>query len=400
MLKISKYNEDMQHLVKRSRLEKRIFVCIKESPVTVLLGARQTGKTTLARLVGGKFGKTEIFDLEEAASRRALENPETALSSLRGLVVIDEVQRLPALFEVLRPLCDRRPVRARFLLLGSASLPLVKGVSESLAGRVLFVKIPGFSLGEVGAGNMERLWLRGGFPRAYLAPNMGVAARWLDGFVSTFLERDLPQMGIRVPAEALRRFWMMLAHYHGQLCNFSELGRSMDISPNTAQSYTDILSGAYMLRILPPWHANLKKRQVKAPKVYFRDSGLLHLLLGVETMRQLRSLPNYGAAWEGFALEQVLALYGGEDSYFWSTQRGAELDLLLIRGGKKYGFEFKSSEAPSMTRSMHIALEDLKLDSLLVIYPGTKVYKIHDKVTVVPLGMLSESKIGGIVGRG
>jgi len=225
---------------------------------------------------------------------------------------------------------------------------------------------------------------------------MRTAARWLDGFVSTFLERDLSLMGIKVPAEALRRFWMMLAHYHGQICNFSELGRAMDISPNTARSYTDILSGAFMLRVLPPWHANLKKRQVKAPKVYFRDSGLLHLLLGVETMRQLRSLPRYGSAWEGFALEQVLAVYGGEDAYFWSTQRGAELDLLLIRGGKRYGFEFKSSEAPAMTRSMHIAMEDLKLDSLLIIYPGTKVYKIHDKVTVVPLCMLPGSEVGGI----
>ena len=386
----------MQHMIKRPGLEKRICACLKESPVTVLLGARQTGKTTLARLVAGKYGKTEIFDLEEAASRRALENAETALSGLRGLVVIDEVQRMPALFEVLRPLCDRRPVRARFLLLGSASLTLVKGVSESLAGRALFVKIPGFSLGEVGAENMTRLWLRGSFPRAYLAPDMGAAARWLDGFVSTFLERDLPLMGIRVPAEALRRFWMMLAHYHGQICNFSELARAMDLSPNTAHSYLDILSGAFMLRVLPPWHENLKKRQVKAPKVYFRDSGLLHFLLGVQTMRQLRSHPRYGAAWEGFALEQVLAVYGGENAYFWSTQRGAELDLLLLRGGKRHGFEFKSSEAPAMTRSMHVALEDLKLDSLHVIYPGTKTYMIHDKVTAVPLCALSNGEAGGI----
>ncbi|MEK7721841.1 MAG: ATP-binding protein [Elusimicrobiota bacterium] len=386
----------MQHTIKRLRLEKRISSCIKESPVTVLLGARQTGKTTLARLMAEKYGKAEIFDLEEAASRRALENPETALSGLRGLVVIDEVQRLPGLFEVLRPLCDNHPARARFLLLGSASLTLVKGVSESLAGRAIFVKIPGFSLDEIGAENMDRLWLRGAFPRAYLAADTGAAIRWLDGFVSTFLERDLPQMGIKVPAGALRRFWMMLAHYHGQICNFSELARAMDISSNTARSYLDILSGAFMLRMLPPWHENIKKRQIKAPKAYFRDSGLLHLLLGVQTMRQLRSHPRYGAAWEGFALEQILAVCGGEDAYFWSTQRGAELDLLLIRGGKRYGFEFKSSEAPAMTRSMYIALEDLKLDSLRIIYPGTKVYKVHDKVTVVPLGMLSDGKAGSI----
>jgi len=393
MLKIIRNNDNMQHILKRSDLENRISLCIREAPVTVLLGARQTGKTTLARIVAGKYGKTEIFDLEEPGARRALENPETALSGLSGLVVIDEVQRLPHLFEVLRPLCDRRPSRVKFLLLGSASLTLVKGVSESLAGRALFVKIPGFSLGEVGAENADRLWLRGSFPRAYLAPDIGAAARWLDGFVSTFLERDLPQMGIRVPAEALRRFWLMLAHYHGQICNFSELARAMGISPNTARSYMDILSGSFMLRVLPPWHENLKKRQVKAPKVYFRDSGLLHLLLGVQTMRQLRSHPRYGACWEGFALEQALALYGGEDAYFWSTQRGAELDLLLIRGGERHGFEFKSSEAPAMTRSMHIALEDLRLDSLRVVYPGNKIYKIHDKVTVVPLSGISNGKI-------
>lgn len=353
--------------------------------MTLLLGARQTGKTTLARAVAGSFRKKEVFDLEDAAAGRALENPGAVLGDLRGLVVLDEVQRLPALFAALRPLCDRRPLPARFLLLGSASPVLIRGASESLAGRALFVQVPGFSAAEVGWENAGRLWLRGGFPRAYLAPDGAAAARWLDGFVSTFLERDIPQLGIRVPAGTLRRFWMMLAHYHGQVCNFSEMGRSLGISHNTARSYLDILSGAFMLRVLPPWFENIGKRQVKAPKVYFRDSGLLHFLLGIGTMRQLREHPRYGASWEGFALEQVLSVYGGESAYFWSTQAGAELDLLLMRGGKRLGFEFKSSEAPAMTRSMHVALRDLRLDSLSVVYSGERVYKLHDKVVAMPI---------------
>ena len=374
----------MQRLLRRPRLERQVLTCLKESPVTVLLGARQTGKTTLAHLIAGRFRQIAVFDLERAAARRALAAPEMALDELRGLVILDEIQRMPELFQTLRPLCDRAGKPARFMLLGSASPSLVRGVSESLAGRVLFVRVPGFSIDETGATSQNRLWMRGGFPRAYLAKDAEAWHRWLDGFVTTFLERDIPQMGIRVPAPALRRFWTMLAHYHAQVWNTSEAARSMDVTPATARHYLDILSGAFTLRVLAPWHENVGKRQVKSPKVYLRDSGLLHFLLGIKSMDQLRAHPRYGASWEGFALEQALALLGDRDAYFWATQRGAELDLMVIRDGQRYGFEFKCADAPSMTRSMHVALEDLGLRALYVVYPGKDRYRLHKRVEVLP----------------
>jgi len=356
--------------------------------VTVLLGARQTGKTTLAHMVAAGMKRVTVYDLERAAARRALASPEIALGDNRGLVVLDEIQRMPELFTVLRPLSDRARRPARFLLLGSASPELVRGVSESLAGRALMVRVPGFTIDEVGSENQDRLWLRGGFPRAYLAASRDAWRRWLDGFTTTLLERDIPQLGVRIPAETLQRFWMMLAHYHGQVWNSSEIGRSMDVAPNTARHYLDVLSGAFLARVLPPWHENLKKRQVKAPKVYLRDSGLLHFLLGLGDIHDLRAHPRYGASWEGLALEQTLAILGEKDAYFWATQGGAELDLLMIRGGRRYGFEFKCTDAPSMTRSMHVALEDLGLHALYIVYPGTDRYPLHKKVEAVPLGIV------------
>ncbi len=376
----------MQQLIKRNRLIEKVRICLREAPVTVLLGARQTGKTTLANFLGGE--KVMRFDLEQAASLRALSTPEITLGECRGLVILDEVQRMPQLFSVLRPLADRASKPASFLLLGSASLGLVKGVSESLAGRALFVHVPGFAVDEVGSGNLNRLWLRGGFPRAYLAPDEGAWTRWVEAFMTAFLERDIPQLGFRIPAVTLRRFWNMLAHYHGQILNVAELARSMDVAPNTVRHYIDILAGAFMIRVLPPWHENLSKRQVKSPKVYLRDSGLLHALLGIDSMAGLRSHARYGASWEGFALEQTLTLVDHSEAYFWSTQRGAELDLLLLRKGQRIGFEFKCSDAPSMTRSMHVALEDLRLQSLFVVYPGEKRYALHEKVEVLPLADL------------
>ena len=358
---------------------------LAEAPVTVLLGARQTGKTTLARMVTEEFSPVHFFDLEQAAGRAALGTPELTLGEAKGLVVIDEIQRIPSLFEVIRPLCDRPDNPAKFLLLGSASPDLVRGVSETLAGRALFIQVTGFSLDEVGKEQQDRLWLRGGFPRAFLAANDGAAGRWLEGFAATFLERDIPQLGLRIPAEALRRFWTMTAHYHGQIWNGSELARSLDVRPNTARRYLDILQGTYVLRVLPPWFENLKKRQVKSPKIYVRDSGLLHYLLGIGSLRELRSHPRYGASWEGFALEQVLQMWGERDAYFWSTQRGAELDLLLLRKGRRVGFEFKCTDAPTLTRSMHVALEDLQLDKLYVVYPGTERYPLLERVEALPL---------------
>jgi len=382
-------------LIARPRLMNQVLQFLDEAPVTVLLGARQTGKTTLAQMVAEIFEKRENaavhrFDLERAASRAALETPEITLEPLRGLVVIDEIQRIPQLFETLRPLADRSDVSTRFLVLGSASPGMVRGVSESLAGRALFVPVPGFSFDELDADAQNSLWVRGGFPRSYLSSSDGASCRWREAFIATFLERDIPQLGIRVPSETLRRFWTMLAHYHGQVWNASELARSIGASPKTALYYRDILSGSYMLRVLPPWFENLKKRQIKSPKVYFRDSGLLHILLGITDMASLRSHPRYGASWEGFAIEQVLAMLGSDNAYFWSTQRGAELDLLLFRNGMRWGFEFKCSDAPSMTKSMHIALHDLFLKGLFVVYPGKERYRLHEKVEVIPLSECME----------
>jgi len=385
----------MQQLVSRPRLTHQIFRCLKETPVTVLLGARQTGKTTLARIISEKYRKVHLFDLERAAGREALATPELTLGECRGLVVIDEVQRMPSIFALLRPLCDRPDNPAKFLLLGSASPDLIRGVSETLAGRVLFVRVPGFTIDELGEKQQIRLWLRGGFPRAFLSPDDDAGWRWMEGFVTTFLERDIPQLGLRVPAEALRRFWNMTAHYHGQVWNASELARSMDVSPNTVRHYLDILSGAYVLRVLPPWHENVKKRQVKSPKVYVRDSGLVHFLLGIGSMAALWSHPRYGASWEGFALEQTLAILGERDAYFWRTVRGAELDLLLLRQGQRYGFEFKCTDAPAMSRSIHVALQDLQLDKLYVIYPGKEQYALHERVEALPLTGVPDLRLGG-----
>lgn len=363
---------------------------LAEAPVTVFLGARQTGKTTLANMLSEVYksqtdAEVHIFDLERAVSRAALSTPEITIEPLNGLVVIDEIQRLPGLFETLRPLADRPDMPARFLVLGSASPGLIRGVSESLAGRSLFLPITGFSIDEVGVEAQDKLWVRGGFPRSWLALTEGASRRWREAFISTFLERDIPQLGIRIPSETLRRFWTMLAHYHGKIWNASELARSIGASAKTALYYRDILAGGFVVRVLPPWFENIKKRQVKSPKIYIRDSGLLHSLLGIQDMAGLRAHPHYGASWEGFALEQILSLLGSGNAYFWSTQRGAELDLLIFRNGARLGFEFKCSDAPVMTKSMHIALQDLNLKRLLVIYPGKERYRIHDKVEVFPL---------------
>ena len=309
----------------------------------------------------------------------------TALEGLEDLVIIDEIQRQPELFELLRVLVDRPDSKARFLVLGSASPGLVKGVSESLAGRVGFVDLSGFVLDEVGTEALRTLWHRGGFPRSFLAPGVEASYAWRQDFVRTFLERDIPQLGITVPAETLRRFWTMIAHFHGQVWNAAQFGRSLGSSESTARRYLDILSGAFMVRVLPPWFENLRKRQVKAPKIYLRDSGLLHALLQLETMNAVLGHPKLGASWEGFALEHIISVLGTRDAYFWATHSGAELDLLVLRSGKRFGFELKYSDAPAMTRSMHVASNDLQLDRLWVVYPGSKSYGLRDKVSVTPL---------------
>jgi hypothetical protein len=372
-------------LIARPRALARVRRALSENPVCALLGPRQCGKTTLARQVASTRRAVHVFDLETAVARRQLAEPELALRPLRGLVVIDEIQRDPRLFEVLRPLADRPGAPAHFLLLGSASPELVRGVSESLAGRVGFVDLGGFDLAEVGKERLAELWLRGGLPRSFLARGNAQSVGWRRDFIRTFLERDVPQLGIRIPSESLRRFWMMLAHYHGQVWNGAEVARSLGTTEHTVRRYLDVLTGTYLVRQLQPWFENVSKRQYKSPKVYVRDSGLLHSLLGVPTRERLLGHPRLGASWEGFAIEQLLAATGEGEAYFWGTHAGAELDLLLFRRGRRIGVEVKCADAPSMTRSLHVALEDLSLTRALIVYPGVESYRLHPKVDVVPL---------------
>ena len=372
-------------ILPRTRYLDDIEQVLKHNPVCALLGPRQCGKTTLAREVVRAREEVHLFDLETATGRARLAQPELSLSPLKGLVVIDEIQREPKLFEALRPLADRRGIPARFLILGSASPELLRGASETLAGRIGFVDLGGFDLSEVGARESRKLWLRGGFPRSFLAESEAFSFRWRRDFIRTFLERDVPQLGIRIPAEVLRRFWMMLAHFHAQIWNGADLARSLGVTEHTVRRYLDVLAGTYLVRQLPPWFENISKRQYKAPKVYVRDSGILHALFGVGSWNELGTHPKLGASWEGFALEQVLTQAHGADAYFWGTHAGAELDLLLIHRGRRYGVEFKYGDAPTMTKSLHVALADLGLDRAWIVYPGTEQYAVHEKVEVVSL---------------
>ena len=360
----------------------------RRSPVTTLLGPRQCGKTTLARMFAeGK--KATYFDLESQPDLRRLQNPELMLGSLKGIVILDEIQIMPELFNVLRVLADRPKNRTRFLVLGSASPGIIKNVSETLAGRVEFVELSGFDLQETGADSWEKLWVRGGFPKSFLARSEGDSLGWREGFIRTFLERDIPQLGVTVLSTAMRRFWTMLAHYHGQTWNASELARSMGLSDKTVRSYLDILTGTFMIRQIQPWHENIAKRQVKAPKIYFRDSGLLHSLLSLTDFHSLSGHPRMGASWEGFVLEQVLRILKPPEAFFWATYQGVEIDLLFLRRGRRFGMEFKFNEAPKATRSMHAALETLSLDHLWVIYPGKHKYPVHEKISVWTLRDIS-----------
>ncbi|HJX11447.1 MAG TPA: ATP-binding protein [Candidatus Binatia bacterium] len=379
-------------MIPRPRALDRITHAFSTHPIAALLGPRQCGKTTLARLIAERE-PCSYFDLENPVDIRRLSAPMKTLEEISGLAIIDEIQRRPDLFELLRVLVDRPKNPVRFLILGSASPYLVKGVSESLAGRVGFIDLAGFDLGEVGAQQCNQLWLRGGFPPSFLAPDDSASMAWRDDFIRTFLERDIPQLGISIPAETLRRFWTMIAHYHGQVWNGAQLARSLGTSENTARRYLDILAGAYMTRVLPPWFENLRKRQVKAPKIYLRDSGLLHALLQLTTAPDLQSHPKLGASWEGFALEQVIGALGSRDAYFWATHGGAELDLLVRIADKHYGFEFKYADAPGASRSMHVAIEDLRLEHLWVVYPGQQGYSLDEKISVMPIDAVPSLKL-------
>jgi predicted AAA+ superfamily ATPase len=364
-----------------------IRAALKRSRVVALLGPRQSGKTTLARSFVAD-GSLNYFDLEDPTSLARLTEPELALRPLKGLVVIDEIQRRPDLFPLLRVLADRQPLPARFLILGSAAPDLLKQSSETLAGRIETIPLEGFRLADLGAATQARHWLRGGFPLSYTARTESDSFVWRQQFIQTFLERDLPQLGVTIPAIALRRFWNMLAHYHGQIWNAAELARALAVNESTVRRYLDLMTGVFMIRQLPPWFENLGKRQVKAPKIYVRDSGLLHTLLGISNQRDLEHHPKVGASWEGYAVEEILKALRPDDAYFWATHNGAEIDLVLFRRGRRIGIECKRTDAPTLTASMRIALVDLKLDELNVVYPGEKRYSLAKKIEVVPLSEL------------
>ena len=364
--------------------------------MVALIGPRQSGKTTLAReIVPAR--SPNYFDLEDPASLARLAEPMTALAPLGGTVVIDEVQRRADLFPVLRVLADRRPLRARFLILGSASPDLLRQSSESLAGRLETIVLTGFSLGEVGENALSRHWRRGSLPLSFLARSDADSFIWRQQFIQAYLERDLPQLGINISAVTMLRFWTMLAHYHGNVWNAAEPARSLGVSQPTVRHYLDLLTDLFIIRQLAPWHENLQKRQVRSPKVYVRDSGLLHQLLGIRTEQDLLAHPKSGASWEGYAIEETLKLTEPGEAYFWATHTGAELDLLIFKKGRRYGIEAKRQDAPRITPSMRAALTDLRLDHLTVLYPGTRRYSLHYHITVVPLSELASGDPGSVL---
>lgn len=376
-------------MIARQKLEERLRTALRRSRVVSLIGPRQCGKTTLARNIVPP-GDPNYFDLEDPIGLARLGEPMTGLAGLTGTVVIDEIQRDPAIFPILRVLADRTPLPARFLILGSASPTLVRHASESLAGRIETIRMSGFDLSEIGADSLDAHWLRGGFPPSFLASEEEESFVWRLDFQQTFVERDVPLLGYDLPAAALLRFWSMLAHYHGNIWNASEFARSLGTSEATVRRYLDILSGFFMIRQLLPWHENLKKRQVKAPKVYVRDSGMLHALLGIRTQAELLTHPKLGASWEGYVVEEVIKTVRTDEVYFWATHQGAELDMLILKDGRKIGVEIKRQDAPRITPSMRIAMEDLRLDKLSVIYPGDRPYPLSEEITVYPVASLAE----------
>ncbi len=380
--------------MQRGQLVQRVQQLLRNFPCVALLGPRQAGKTTLARQIAAADSNFDsnrnYFDLEDPQHLSRLESPKLALEPLRGLVVIDEIQRRPDLFPLLRVLSDRPGQPARFLILGSASRDLLQQGSETLAGRIAFVEVTPFTLTEVGAEQIERLWIRGGFPLSFLAESDEASVQWREFYIRTFLERDIPALGIRIAPPALRRFWTMLAYYHGQIFNASEIGRSLGMSDTTMRHHLDTLVGTLMIRRLTPWFENIGKRQVKTPKIYFRDSGILHRLAGVSDASQIQTWPRLGASWEGFALEEVLRLANAldEEAFFWSVHGQGELDLLIVQNGRRLGFEFKYADAPRMTASVRMALELLRLDQLTLVCPGDPSYELAPRVRVRGLSQL------------
>jgi uncharacterized protein len=380
------FHDRLRPMIDRELHARQITGLLKRFPVVAILGARQVGKTTLAASVAPAVSnRISRFDLEDPSDLARLADPMLALQEPRGLVVLDEVQRRPELFPVLRVLADRKPVRTRFLVLGSAAPDLLRQSSESLAGRIAYYELPGLAVREVGLEHADRLWVRGGFPKSFLARSDRESMEWRQSFVRTFLERDLPALGVNIAADTMRRFWSMLAHHHAQLWNASEIGRSFGVADTTVRNYLDKLTDALVVRQLKPWHENLGKRQVKSPKIFIRDSGLLHTLLNLPTRRDIEGHPKLGASWEGFIIDQLVQQLGvyPEETYHWRTHQGAELDLLVVRGGLRLGFEVKRTVAPTLTPSMRSAMHDLKLKSLTVVHAGDQTFPLSQNVQAV-----------------
>ena len=380
MTEFSRYTYSM---IKRHTEAESVKKLLKTHPVVGIVGARQVGKTTLAKqIMDSMSAPCAFFDLENPEDLSRFSDPMLALKNLKGLVVIDEVQQYPDIFRILRVLSDRPKKPARFLILGSASPALLRQTSETLAGRIVYHHLNGFSLEEIGMEEANRLWLRGGFPRSFLARSLNKSEEWRKGFIKTFLERDLPQLGITIRAVTLRRFWNMVAHYHGQLWNSSEFGRSFGVADTTVRNYLDLLTSTFVIRQLLPWHENISKRQVKAPKIYVSDTGLLHTLLNIKSMSDLQKNPKIGASWEGFVIEQLIRKYNAanEECFFWATHGGAELDLLIVKGGKRFGFEIKLTSSPAVTPSMRSSLSALKMKNLTVVHAGEKTFPLTKKI--------------------
>lgn len=392
---MSNFHNKLSPMIDRPEYIQQIQFQFEVHPVVAILGPRQCGKTTLAAMYSHTLDDESIirFDLEDPTHLSRLDSPKLALKDLHGLVIIDEVQRVPDLFKVLRVLVDRPDNPARFLILGSASRDLIRQSSESLAGRIGYIELTPLSLIEVGKENLDKLWFAGGFPPSFLAKSEDIGKAWRRAYISTFLERDIPGLGLSIAPQALRRFWMMLAHYHGQTMNYSEIGRSLGVSDNTVRRYLDILTSTFMIRQVPPWYENIKKRQVKAPKIYIRDSGIFHTLLGIDHFKALQFHPKLGPSWEGFAIETTIRHVASDkgEVYFWSAYGRAELDLLLVSGSRRVGVEIKHTDSPKITGSLRIAQNDLQLDEIWIVYPGDEQFRLEDDVWVIGLETLIEN---------